>query len=95
MPINEPATDIESDVFLDDRKLAEIAFPGAIPICLDSFMYRSREQYPLPWLTREIAQNYVLIKLKLRENIEIVLFVIISSHKNLLNLNTEILNVVL
>lgn len=59
MPICGPATDIEPDVFLDDRKLAEIAFPGAIPICLDSFMYRSREQYPLPWLVREIVQNFV------------------------------------
>lgn len=47
------------EIGLDDARLAETAFPGWRSLCLDTFMYTSRENYPIPWLAREIVQNFV------------------------------------
>lgn len=41
-----------------DVGLAERANPGWRVICLESFMYKSRNSYPLTWLVREIVQNF-------------------------------------
>ncbi|MFA4891424.1 MAG: ATP synthase F0 subunit B [Candidatus Gracilibacteria bacterium] len=39
--------------------LAERAFPRGRALFTENFMYVSRDQYPLPWLGREIDQNFV------------------------------------
>lgn len=42
----------------DDSALAEKAFPGWKALFSETFMHRSRASYPLPWLVREIVQNF-------------------------------------
>lgn len=41
------------------HSLIKTAFPHSIPICTDAFMNVSKNHYPLPWLVREITQNFV------------------------------------
>ncbi|MFC1615670.1 hypothetical protein ACFL21_00885 [Patescibacteria group bacterium] len=43
----------------DDSTLAELAYPGSRAICSETFMYVSRDNYPLLWMIREIVQNFI------------------------------------
>ncbi|MFA6521079.1 MAG: hypothetical protein WCT53_01705 [Candidatus Gracilibacteria bacterium] len=46
-------------ILTTEHSLVQKAFPGTVPICTDMFINLSREAYRLPWLTRELAQNFV------------------------------------
>lgn len=42
-----------------EPKLINIAYPDSVPVCTDQFLNISKDSYPLPWLVREIVQNFV------------------------------------
>lgn len=52
------AADPEAGI-VTEHSLIMAAYPESIPICTDAFMNVSRDHYALPWLVREIVQNFV------------------------------------
>lgn len=42
-----------------EHALIHAAYPDSVPICTDTFMNVSKDHYSMPWLVREIVQNFV------------------------------------
>jgi hypothetical protein len=50
--------DPEVGIVTDQAVIAAL-YPNIVPICTESFMEVSKEHYTLPWMVREIVQNFV------------------------------------